>query len=199
VKLWTCSCGKLALIMPDQGATLQNIQNSKATIIANHVVSPIVTVLFSIGYAIPCWIIAMEHKDAECDKPLREWLLVTAIVLLPQIVLYLIKIPFGFSQAKNGDQTPGFVVAINTIFNLLALVLGGFWFAWYILGSVWLWGYDNDQDTCPDSVKTMIFILLLIFYIGLGVLIGLCVCCCCLICCCAFGAGTYSALSDNNS
>lgn len=121
-------------------------------------------------------VIVLAAYDDECDKPVREWLITIAVVS----GLYVLS---GVAEAVNSGMTK-----IGGAGSILLGLLSLFNFVWYIVGSVWVFSDDDCEDDWSTGY-TMSMVLLVIFYVEIGIII-LILCCCC--CCVGVIAGVAS-------
>ena len=106
-------------------------------------------------------------QEGDCDKPIRTWLYGVVISYGILFVLSVLESVAGFATKFWGFSAT--VLSLTGLFQL----------AWYITGSVWLFG----DDTCSDewyNGYVLSLVLLIFFYamIGLIVLLMFCFLCC---------------------
>eukprot|EP01089_Gocevia_fonbrunei_P013992 TRINITY_DN3732_c0_g1_i1.p1 TRINITY_DN3732_c0_g1~~TRINITY_DN3732_c0_g1_i1.p1 ORF type:complete len:201 (+),score=7.59 TRINITY_DN3732_c0_g1_i1:47-649(+) len=144
--------------------------------------------LFSVGILIPAFIYSIDNWDSNCEHPLDKWLLVTAIILSVQASFYLCKVASALCDLKKKDDDEEKNVPLCSIcYSCCLCIFVLFWVAWYIIGTVWLFGSETN-DACPESLWNCVLVVIIIFYcvLGLGVLlcctacISFCFCVCCL-------------------
>ena len=112
-------------------------------------------------------IVILILDDNDCKKPIRTWLYGMVISYGILFALAVLEITAGI--AKRGWRFAGIPLSLICLFQL----------AWYITGSVWLFG----DDTCSDewyNGYVLSLVLLIFFYamIGLIVLLMFCFLCC---------------------
>eukprot|EP01090_Pellita_catalonica_P014502 TRINITY_DN3717_c0_g1_i1.p1 TRINITY_DN3717_c0_g1~~TRINITY_DN3717_c0_g1_i1.p1 ORF type:complete len:188 (+),score=14.04 TRINITY_DN3717_c0_g1_i1:64-627(+) len=187
--------------MPEFGR-LNNVRNKPQAQVCTSVVGPIIGVLISLAIGIPAVIIG--YQDNDCEKPIDEWLRVTGIITLATAAIQLLMIPIGFVNAKNtiaaaGTADEGQTTvsgSITSCWSCITSILGCFWIAWYIVGSIWYFTNDDTaSNDCPSEIEDMTFALLIIFYMCCGCgLVSLCLLVFGL--CCIMGAAGLDAIND---
>eukprot|EP01090_Pellita_catalonica_P022271 TRINITY_DN8594_c0_g1_i1.p1 TRINITY_DN8594_c0_g1~~TRINITY_DN8594_c0_g1_i1.p1 ORF type:complete len:237 (+),score=22.99 TRINITY_DN8594_c0_g1_i1:63-773(+) len=138
----------------------------------NALAVPIINLLSLSMTALPATMVAFKTTDAECGAPLSEWLMGITIVMLIQIFFNVAALPFGVIHYWKREDPPmlvSFVSTCNGCFSICCAM--PFSIVWYILGSAWLWGYEHDPEKCPESLRTMILVLLVLFYATIGILL----------------------------
>lgn len=111
-------------------------------------------------------VIVLAAYDDGCDKPVREWLIVVAVV------------SGIFSLYAIAEAAGNYVTASGKLVSASYSLLSLFYFVWNIVGSVWLFSDDDCSDDW-SSGYTMTLVLLILFYIAVGIMVLVCLCCCC--------------------
>lgn len=96
---------------------------------------------------------------------LRTWLEVDAYTRIALVVLLLIVAIVACVSLEKGMMLGGCVIVIIILYSIFTL-------AWTIVGSVMFWGKLLPQGKCYGGVKSYMYALLIISYIG--------ICCNCL-------------------
>jgi hypothetical protein len=162
---------------------LEPLMNARTQLVFNQQRNFFLSGLAYILIFIPILVILLIEDD-ECDKPIREWLITLACVS----GFYILT---GLAEA-TGDYC-------TKAGNLLIVPLGllsVFQLVWYIIGSVWLF---DDPSGCKDDWSggyTLTLILLILFYIEIGIIMMV-LCCCC--CCIGLIAGAAASAEPNQT
>ena len=124
----------------------------------------------------------LADSDDDCDNPIRLWLFVTLATMCFSLGFYLLFNVVVLHYLKADS------IQLRVAILCLNGLLGLFFTAWVIVGSIWLF----EDSSCKDDFKhgyNMTLAILIICYISYA-LIGLVLCCVC--CCSVAGLGVLS-------
>ena len=134
--------------------------------------------------------VILAESDDDCDKPIRTWLFVTLATICTSLGFYLL---FNVVVLHCLDsKSVGLALVIQGLNGLLGL----FFTAWVIVGSVWLFDDSSCKDDFEDGYNMTLAILIMSFisYACLAMVI------CCVFCCGAVGLGAmaFSKMGETN-
>jgi hypothetical protein len=133
--------------------------------------------------------VVLADSDQDCDNPIRLWLFVTLAATCFSLGFYLLFNVVVLHCLKT--ESIKLKVAILCFNGLIGL----FFTAWIIVGSVWLF----EDSSCKDDFEhgyNMTLAILIICYISYGIL-GLAIFCIC--CCGAAGLGLISLAKQSET
>lgn len=133
--------------------------------------------------------VVLADSDEDCDNPIRLWLFVTLAATCFSLGFYLLFniVVLHFLKADS--------IKLKVSILCFNGLIGLFFTAWIIVGSVWLF----EDSSCKDDFKhgyNMTLAILIICYISYA-LLGLALCCLC--CCGAVGLGILSLSRQNET
>lgn len=134
------------------------------------------------------------------------WLLVFGCFNLLTVLINIAKRIVSHAQRRNRakDDDPDTDYGTQAG-SCLESLIGFFLFIWFIVGSVWVFGFYSkyvncsaastiiDADCCHPVPYLFSFIILIVMYVGI---IASVLCCCCCFVCLAFVVGAAAASSS---
>eukprot|EP01089_Gocevia_fonbrunei_P021212 TRINITY_DN8144_c0_g1_i5.p1 TRINITY_DN8144_c0_g1~~TRINITY_DN8144_c0_g1_i5.p1 ORF type:complete len:170 (-),score=13.01 TRINITY_DN8144_c0_g1_i5:32-541(-) len=123
-------------------------------------------VIFGLGLGLSELIIAGLNWEAVCDQPLQLWLLILGVAAFATVGLQIIRLVAVLYFQNNKENTAFQKVNLGIFATSMIFFL--FFVIWNVIGSFWYWGHDNNQDTCPTALKTMSLVMLILFYVSMG-------------------------------
>jgi hypothetical protein len=77
------------------------------------------------------------NKDKQCDPPLADWLLRTALLMVGGVVAFVPIFLSTFGMMRGWVQ-PTTGAKLSCLFCCLLMPLGGYSIYWYIQGNIWV-------------------------------------------------------------
>lgn len=126
--------------------------------------------------------VILAQSDDDCDKPIRTWLFVTLATITFSLGFYLL---FNIIVLNClNSQSVGLTIVIQGLNGLLGI----FFIAWVIVGTVWLFDDSSCQDDFKDGYNMTLAILIISYVSYASIILMLC----CLCCCSAAGLGVLA-------
>ena len=89
------------------------------------------------------------NKDKQCDPPLADWLLRTALLMVGGVVAFVPIFLSTFGMMRGWVQ-PTTGAKLSCLFCCLLRPLGGYSIYWYIQGNIWVW--ETDPSHCDSGL-----------------------------------------------
>eukprot|EP00933_Yihiella_yeosuensis_P060612 TRINITY_DN63360_c0_g1_i1.p1 TRINITY_DN63360_c0_g1~~TRINITY_DN63360_c0_g1_i1.p1 ORF type:complete len:490 (-),score=87.63 TRINITY_DN63360_c0_g1_i1:408-1877(-) len=113
------------------------------------------------GSACSAFLLAFWDGCGNCDRPLRWWLLIQAVLQFSQVPVRVVLLICARSVEASGQSMEAFVQSLTAspawrLSKKVALIQYG----WFVLGMVW-WMHTDTCPTCPAITKLVAAVMFL--------------------------------------